>query len=243
MFGLFENQPGRWLVLAAVLPGLMATLWFCPNLFRRYHGVSHSRAWERIQAFGIVFAMLGSFAACVITLITKLLKLGVQDSRNWNESIEWVRIGSAPGVAAPAQSITLGYRVDELTIAMMLMVSLISLLVTLYSTQYMADELQSSCEDHELHHTRQGRYAQFFRYLGLFASAMMILLIANNLFLIFMAWEFVGVASFLLIGFYTERPAAIAASTKAFVMNRIGDAGFLLALVVAWQAVGSWELR
>jgi proton-translocating NADH-quinone oxidoreductase chain L len=91
--------------------------------------------------------------------------------------------------------------------------------------------------------TRRGRFGRFFLYLSLFAFSMLNLLIADNLFQVFVGWELVGVCSFFLIGFYYERPAACAAANKAFIVNRIGDAGFLVGIAVAWSAFGTLNIR
>ena len=89
------------------------------------------------------------------------------------------------------------------------------------------------------HFHRRGRYGRFFLYLSLFAFAMLNLVVADNLFQVFVSWELVGACSFFLIGFYYERPSAARAATKAFVVNRVGDAGFLVGLLVAWSALGT----
>jgi NADH-quinone oxidoreductase subunit L len=90
--------------------------------------------------------------------------------------------------------------------------------------------------------TREGRFGRFFLYLSLFAFAMLNILIADNLFQIFVGWELVGVSSFFLIGFYTERHSASTAANKAFLVNRIGDAGFLIGLAALWLNIGSFNL-
>src|SRR5262249_30339949 len=89
------------------------------------------------------------------------------------------------------------------------------------------------------HFHRRGRYGLFFLYLSLFCFSMLNLVIADNLFQVFVSWELVGVCSFFLIGFYFERPSASRAATKAFVVNRIGDAGFLVGLMIAWTYLGT----
>jgi NADH-quinone oxidoreductase subunit L len=98
-------------------------------------------------------------------------------------------------------------------------------------------------EQHGHDFTRRGRFGRFFLYMSLFAFSMLNLLIADNLFQVFVSWELVGVCSFFLIGFYYERPAACAAANKAFIMNRIGDAGFLVGIAVAWSAFGTLNIQ
>src|SRR5206468_6881718 len=90
--------------------------------------------------------------------------------------------------------------------------------------------------------TRRGRFGRFFLYMGLFAFSMLNLLIADNLFQVFVSWELVGVCSFFLIGFYYERPSASTAANKAFIVNRIGDAGFIVGMLVAWTSLGTLNI-
>jgi NADH-quinone oxidoreductase subunit L len=86
---------------------------------------------------------------------------------------------------------------------------------------------------------RRGRFGRFFLYLSLFCFSMLNLIIADNLFQVFVSWELVGVCSFFLIGFYYERASASFAANKAFIVNRVGDAGFMVGLLVAWTSLGT----
>jgi NADH-quinone oxidoreductase subunit L len=95
----------------------------------------------------------------------------------------------------------------------------------------------------EHHFARRGRYGRFFLYLSLFAFSMLNLLVADNLFQVFVGWELVGVCSFFLVGFYYERPSAARAANKAFIVNRVGDAGFLVGIFVAWSALGTLNIE
>ncbi len=92
------------------------------------------------------------------------------------------------------------------------------------------------------HFHRRGRYGQFFLYLSLFCFSMLNLVIADNLFQVFVSWELVGVCSFFLIGFYYERPSASSAANKAFIVNRVGDAGFLVGIALAWVYCGTLNI-
>jgi NADH-quinone oxidoreductase subunit L len=96
-------------------------------------------------------------------------------------------------------------------------------------------------DPHHLH--RRGRYGRFFLYLSLFCFSMLNLLIADNLFQVFVSWELVGVCSYLLIGFYYERPKASSAATKAFIVNRVGDAGFLIGMAIVWTYFGTFDFQ
>ncbi len=89
------------------------------------------------------------------------------------------------------------------------------------------------------HLHRRGRFGRFFLYLSLFCFSMLNLVIADNLFQVFVSWELVGVCSFFLIGFYYERPSASRAANKAFIVNRVGDAGFLVGILIAWTYLGT----
>src|SRR5207245_162615 len=86
---------------------------------------------------------------------------------------------------------------------------------------------------------RRGRIGRFFLYLSLFCFSMLNLVIADNLFQVFVSWELVGLCSFFLIGFYHERPSAAKAANKAFIVNRIGDAGFIVGMMIAWTSLGT----
>jgi NADH-quinone oxidoreductase subunit L len=101
--------------------------------------------------------------------------------------------------------------------------------------------------DPDAHHAhgyrRRGRYGRFFAYLSLFAFSMLNLLIADNLFQVFVSWELVGVCSFFLIGFYYERPSASIAANNAYIVNRVGDAGFLVGIVIAWTYLGTLNIE
>jgi NADH-quinone oxidoreductase subunit L len=114
--------------------------------------------------------------------------------------------------------------VDQLAIVMVLVVTGVGALIHVYSIGYMHGD---------------DRYSRFFAYLNLFAAAMLLLVLADNLLLLYVGWEGVGLCSYLLIGFWFERPAAAVAAKKAFIVNRIGDFAFLLGIFVLTLAAGS----
>ncbi len=116
--------------------------------------------------------------------------------------------------------------VDPLTSIMLLVVTGIGTLVAIYASEYMRGD--------------QG-YARFFAFVSLFIVAMTTLVLADNLILMYLGWEGVGLCSYLLIGFYYEKPAAVAAAKKAFIVNRIGDLGFALGICLAYLQFGSVE--
>ena len=124
-----------------------------------------------------------------------------------------------------------GIRLDRLTAIMLIVVTTVSALVHMYSLGYMA---------HDDNWTHDENYkARFFAYLSFFTFAMLMLVTADNLLQMFFGWEGVGVASYLLIGFYYRKPSANAAAMKAFIVNRVGDFGFLLGIFGIYWLTGS----
>ncbi|HEX3314076.1 MAG TPA: proton-conducting transporter membrane subunit, partial [Gemmataceae bacterium] len=145
-------------------------------------------------------------------------------------------------------SLTIGYRIDSLSALMFVMVTFVASLIHLFSSAYMSEELGATVEDHQVHTAdghlrRRGRYGRFFLYLSLFCFSMLNLLVADNLFQIFVSWELVGICSYLLVGFYYERTSASNAANKAFITNRVGDAGFIIGLLILWTQVGTFNFQ
>jgi NADH-quinone oxidoreductase subunit L len=143
--------------------------------------------------------------------------------------------------------ISLDWYIDSLTLVMFTMVTFIATCIHLFAMGYMKDELTEEYEDHEVHlpgghhFTRPGRFHRFFAFLSLFCFAMLGLVLAGNIFQVFIFWELVGVCSFLLIGFYVERHSASTAANKAFIMNRVGDFGFLIGLMILITSFGTFR--
>jgi len=156
----------------------------------------------------------------------------------WVASITWAKVGSV-GLTDAASSLRLGFYIDGLAVIMFVMITLVATLIHVFSIAYMADELQPQVEDHQAHVTRKGRYPRFFMFLSLFCFSMLNLVLADNLFQVFLSWELVGICSYLLIGFYYERRTASNAANKAFIVNRVGDAGFIIGLLILWTHVGT----
>lgn len=119
-----------------------------------------------------------------------------------------------------------GFLVDKLTALMMCVVTFVSLMVHIYTIGYMHDD---------------DGYQRFFSYISLFTFAMLMLVMSNNFLQLFFGWEAVGVVSYLLIGFYYKKPTAIFANMKAFLVNRVGDFGFLLGIAVVLAYTGSLD--
>ena len=144
-------------------------------------------------------------------------------------------------------TISLDYYIDSLTLTMFVMVTFIATCIHVFAIGYMSDELTEDYEDHFVHSSdgghfhRPGRFYRFFSFLSLFCFAMLGIVIAGNIFQVFIFWELVGISSFLLIGFYVERKSASNAANKAFIMNRVGDFGFLIGLMVVWTSFGTFN--
>ncbi len=123
-------------------------------------------------------------------------------------------------------TLAVGFLIDSLTATMMLVVTSVSLMVHIYTVGYMRDD---------------PGYQRFFAYISLFTFSMLMLVMSNNFLQLFFAWEAVGLVSYLLIGFWYRRASAIAANLKAFLVNRVGDLGFLLGIALIYAYVGSLD--
>ncbi len=155
--------------------------------------------------------ILGVLVALVLSVITLC---DVIEGARFNATIyEWMVIGGL--------KMEIGFLVDGLTAMMMVVVTFVSLMVHLYTIGYMAED--------------EG-YNRFFAYISLFTFSMLMLVMSNNLLQLFFGWEAVGLVSYLLIGFWFNKPTAIFANMKAFLVNRVGDFGFILGigLIVAY---------
>ena len=157
-------------------------------------------------------SLLLSLAAFVHVLAGWLSGHAVRETFNFT----WFQVG--------ASSVSIGWVLDPLAAVMLVMVSFVGLLIFIYSTGYMA---------HDQNFTR------FFCFLSLFAGAMLGVVIANSILLLFMSWEIVGLTSYLLIGFWYEKPSASAAAQKAFLTTRVGDIFFFLGMVWLFSQTGT----
>ena len=131
----------------------------------------------------------------------------------------WIGVGDGGGFE-------IGFLIDRLSALMMLVVNFVSLMVHVYTIGYMRDD---------------PGYTRFFSYISLFTFSMLMLVMSNNFLQLFFGWEAVGLVSYLLIGFWYTRPTAIFASLKAFLVNRVGDLGFLLAIALIYVYAGSLD--
>jgi NADH-quinone oxidoreductase subunit L len=167
------------------------------------------------RAASHTLTILGVLVAFLISVYT--LKLVAVDGARFNESIyEWMVIGGL--------KMEIGFMVDGLTAMMMCVVTFVSLMVHIYTMGYMEED---------------AGYNRFFAYISLFTFSMLMLVMSNNLLQLFFGWEAVGLVSYLLIGFWYNKPTAIFANMKAFLVNRVGDFGFILGIALIAAYTGS----
>jgi NADH-quinone oxidoreductase subunit L len=171
----------------------------------------------RIVSTVIGVGSVGTSAALALTLTALYLPSGraVVHAELWR----WIDL--------PGFQVLVSLSLDRLSLVMMLVVTFVGFLIHLYSADFMAED--------------EG-YARFFSYMNLFVSAMLILVLADDLLLLFLGWEGVGLCSYLLIGFWYRDPANGHAARKAFIVTRIGDTAFLIALLLLATQLGTLEL-
>ncbi|HSG10694.1 MAG TPA: NADH-quinone oxidoreductase subunit L [Gammaproteobacteria bacterium] len=162
--------------------------------------------------------ILGVGISCALSIY--VLKLFALDgAETYNESVyTWM--------VSDGVRFEIGFLVDNLTALMMTVVTFVSLMVHIYTIGYMHDD---------------PGYQRFFSYIALFTFSMLMLVMANNFLQLFFGWEAVGLVSYLLIGFWYTRPTAIYANLKAFLVNRVGDFGFLLGIAAIYMAFNSMD--
>ena len=160
--------------------------------------------------------MCGAAFAVTIAVFFDLLSKGAEDRQHVTKVFSWVPVGSL--------KVDLAFLVDPLSVTMCLFVTGVGALIHLYAIGYMRGD---------------PRYSKFFLYLNLFAVSMLLLVLGENMLVTFLGWEGVGTCSYLLISFWHERDSAATAGKKAFVTNRVGDWGFMMAMFFAFQATGT----
>lgn len=179
---------------------------------------------------GLFRHQLGKIGAHCITIAGVALSfvlsvyLATQVFADGAQPVDLVIYNWASGANFFSYSFNIGFLIDPLTMVMLLVVTFVSLLVHLYSIGYMADD--------------EG-YQRFFSYISLFTFMMLMLVTSNNLLQLFFGWEGVGLVSYLLIGFWYERESALEGSLKAFLVNRVGDFGFILGIGLLLAYAGS----
>ena len=206
MIPMTEQIGTNW---AWVIPALSAVAFFIVLPFRRYLPLQ--------GAFVSIVAILLGFALFWFALG------GLLSDGATAYGVDWLRVGDTV--------IGWGVAVDEISVAMLGLVTFVALLVQVYSLGYMK---------HDGHYDPGlGRYYAFH---SLFVAAMLALVLADNLLFLYIAWELVGLGSYLLIGFWYERRSAAEAAKKAFVTTRIGDVGLLIGIILLFRATGTFDI-
>ena len=154
--------------------------------------------------------------AFVLSLVVMFAKLAYFP-KDIIAEFTWITMGSAP--FAGSFNIDLGIKIDNITVMMLFVVNLISMLVHFFSIEYMHGDK---------------RYTRYFSYLGLFTFSMLGIVLTHNILMMYIFWELVGVSSYLLIGFWYEKKSASDAGKKAFIVNRIGDIGMFIGILILW---------
>ncbi len=178
---------------------------------------------------GLFGRLVGRAGAHTVTIASVLVSfvlsvwvfIDVLNGNTFNGNVyTWVTMGDT--------ELAIGFQIDELSSLMMVVVTFVSLMVHVYTIGYMADD---------------PGYQRFFAYISLFTFSMLMLVMANNFLQLFFGWEAVGLVSYLLIGFWYTRPSAVYANLKAFLVNRVGDFGFLLGIALVLAYAGSLDYR
>jgi NADH-quinone oxidoreductase subunit L len=212
---MLESLTGTPVIVASAIA---RALWLIPALPAAAAGVAALlKRPQRKMAAGLAIGSLTVSLALSLAALVHVLHLWMRgETVRETVNFMWMQAGSV--------SVDLGWALDPLSAAMLAMVSFVGLLIFVYSLGYMA---------HDENFTR------FFCFLSLFAGAMLGVVIANSLLLLFMCWELVGLTSYLLIGFWYQRPAAAAAAKKAFLTTRVGDIFFFLGMVWLFAQSGT----
>ncbi len=177
---------------------------------------------------GFFGSLLGRAGAHTITslgvaisfVLSVIIFQDVQAGHTFNGTVyQWMESGGL--------KLEVGFLIDQLTVLMMLVVTFVSLMVHIYTIGYMAHDEENWPEGSK---AGTNSYQRFFSYISLFTFSMLMLVMSNNFVQLFFGWEAVGLVSYLLIGFWSVRPTAIYANLKAFLVNRVGDFGFLLGI-------------
>ncbi len=176
-----------------------------------------TRPWKRLSGYLSILAIAFSLLLSLLALNSVLT---VGDAGPFSESVRLFSVANA--------TFELGALLDPLAAMMLVVVTTVSLLVQIYSQGYMAGE---------------PGYSRYFAFMSLFTSSMLGLVIANNLFQIYVFWELVGLCSYLLIGFWYHKPEAAAAAKKAFLTTRLGDFGFLIGILIFFTQTGTFDFN
>ena len=206
-----QEQLVLWLIPLAPLAAAVVTAALGPKVLRQR---SHLPCW-----FGLAVS-----AVCSMVLLFSIVPQHFAAHSGLAPiatGYQWINVGGMNGM-----EIDVTLRADAMTAIMLAMVTSVSLLVAVFAAGYM--------------HGDPG-YPRFFAAVSLFVFSMCMLVLAANFLLLFVFWEGVGLCSYLLIGFWYRKPSAAAAAVKAFVVNRIGDFGFLIGIFLIWTTFGSLD--
>src|SRR4026209_1411627 len=192
---------------------LLPFLGFCINAFLG------KRLPKSVSGGVACLVMLASFAVSAMSVWTVV-----------NQGAPWIENTAFRWISSGDLQIPLQFRLDHLSSLMILVVAGIGSLIHIYSTAYMHEESDSE-------------YARYFSYLNLFAAFMLVLVLGANFLVMFVGWEGVGLCSYLLIGFWFQKKSASDAGKKAFIVNRIGDYGFLLGVLLIFGHFGTVDFQ
>jgi NADH-quinone oxidoreductase subunit L len=195
-------------------PWIVSNLWLIPALplAASLCILSLGKAQRTPAALLAIFAQVAAFVLAIVAFLPTLASPGFRAVHNFT----WFTFGEI--------TVRIGFLLDPLTAAMLVMITFVSLCIFIFSTGYMAED---------------ANFTRFFAYLSFFSAAMLGVVISNSLLLFFVCWELVGLASYLLIGFWIHKPSAAAAAKKAFITTRIGDIGFFLGLLWLYSSSGT----
>ena len=194
-------------------PWIITNLWLIPAVPLAASLIVLSVANSRRTASSL--AIIGQIFALTMSIFAFVQTMQAPGWRAFH-NFTWFTFGE--------HALRIGWVLDPLAAAMLVMITLVGLCIFVFSIGYMADDKN---------------FTRFFAYLSFFSAAMLGVVIANSLLLLFVCWELVGLASYLLIGFWIDRPSAAAAAKKAFITTRIGDIGFFLGLLWLYRSSGT----
>ncbi|MDT5146551.1 MAG: NADH-quinone oxidoreductase subunit, partial [Mycobacterium sp.] len=175
-------------------------------------GGRRTDAWGHLLGCAAALASFGVGA----TLLADMLGRGGEDRAIHQRLFTWIPVGQF--------RVDVGLQIDQLSMCFVLLITGVGSLIHIYSVGYMADDPERR---------------RFFGYLNLFLASMLLLVVADNYLVLYVGWEGVGLASYLLIGFWYHKPSAATAAKKAFVMNRVGDAGLAVGMFLMFATFGT----
>ncbi len=198
---------------------MLSLLWLVPILplagFAALAVTAGQLPRKAVSVIAVGAVSLSAFIAILITTAYVVAAPAAYSQTLW----QWIRVGNF------APSVTL--RLDALSVTMMVVVALVSALIHVYSTGFMAED---------------AGYSRFFAYMNLFVGSMLILVLADNLLLLYLGWEGVGLCSYLLIGFWYREPDNVRAALKAFFVTRIGDTAFAIGIFLLFTSLGTLNI-